>query len=665
MGSLFRAVRATLRYRFTLAAGVFCSLAIGVLWGANIGTLYPFMEVVFRGESLQQSVDNKIAVAQENCRALSATIEELQRRRAGSAGERKTEHDVEIATHRARLAAELGALTANQRYKPYLDRYCPRDPFLTLVVVMVVLLLGTMLKDAFLVANTFLTARVVQLTVADLQNRFFCRTLRQDLAAFHQHGTSSFVGRFVNEMRMVACALEAFLGAAIREPLKMVACLVGAAMISWRLLLLSMICAPVGILLLQLLSKTIKRATQHSLDLLTEQIRRLTESYGGFVTVKAFTMERQERSRFRYVTREMAWMAQKITFLFSLSKPVTEVMAVGITTVAILAGTYLVLHRETHLLGIQMTSRPLDPAALMVFFGLLAGMADPARKLSGIFGQIYMGVTAAKGIYGMMDRPTGIKQSPNAVRFRGLERDLAFESLHFAYQPGEPVLEDVNLQIRAGERVALVGPNGCGKSTLVKLLLRFYDPTAGRVCLDGVDLRQCRLRDVRRHIGLVTQETWLFDDTIAGNIRCAKPDASDEEVVEAARKAHAHRFIAEELAQGYQTRAGQCGSRLSGGQRQRIALARVILRNPSILILDEATSEIDLESERLIHETLAEFMQDRTAIMITHRLSALALADRIVVFDHGRILDVGSGQELESRCEVFNRLVTSQIRSAA
>lgn len=665
MRSFFRAVRAALRYRFTLAAAMLCSLAIGTLWGANIGALYPFVEIVFRGESLQESYEKKIAVANDNCQALSATIEQLERQLAAAAGDQKKKLQVEIADQRARVAAEHHALKIARRYKPYLDRYCPRDPFLTLVVVIAALILGTILKNAFLVANVVLIARVVQLTLVDLQNEFFRRTLRQDLTAFHQQATSNIVGRFVNEMRMIAGSLEAFFGAAVREPLKMAACLFGAAMISWRLLLLSMICAPVGILMLRLLSQTIKRVTQHSLNLLSEQIRRLTESYGGFVTVKAFTLEGRERSRFRYVTKEIASIAQKISLLFSLSKPIAETMAVGVTSIAILAGAYLVLNRETHLLGIQITERPLEPAALMVFFGLLAGIADPARKLSGIFGQIYTGVIAAQGVYGMMDRPVTIKQMPNAISFKRLKEQMALEGLQFAYQPGEPVLQDINLSIGANEKIALVGPNGCGKSTLVKLLLRFYDPTAGRIRLDGRDLQEYRIRDVRRQIGIVTQETWLFDDTIAYNIRCGKPGATDEEVMQAARKAHAHRFISQELPQGYETKVGESGSRLSGGQRQRIALARVILRNPSILILDEATSEIDLESEQLIHASLAEFMQGRTTIMISHRLSALALADRIVLFQRGRILDVGSGAELESRSEVYNRLLASQTQAAA
>ena len=374
MHSFFRVVRAALRYRFTLAAAMLCSLAIGVLWGGNIGALYPFVEVIFQGKSLQESLESKIATAKEAFQKLSADIEDLERQVAQAEGDQQAKLQLEIAAAQSRLVAEQRAVAAGERYIPYVDRYFPHDPFATLLLVIGVLMLGTALKSLFLVLNVVLIARVVQSTMVDLQNEFFRRTLQQDLAVFRKQGTSSLVGRFVNQMRMMGDALAAFFGAAVREPLKMVACLVGAAIISWRLLLLSMICAPIGILLLRLLATTIKRTTQRSLNLLAEQIRRLTESYGGFVTVKAYNLQSQERLRFRRITLEISWMRQKLSFLFSLSKPISEVMAIAITSVAILAGAYLVLHRETHLFGIRLTERPLDPVALKVFFGLLAGL---------------------------------------------------------------------------------------------------------------------------------------------------------------------------------------------------------------------------------------------------------------------------------------------------
>jgi ATP-binding cassette subfamily B protein/subfamily B ATP-binding cassette protein MsbA len=263
---------------------------------------------------------------------------------------------------------------------------------------------------------------------------------------------------------------------------------------------------------------------------------------------------------------------------------------------------------------------------------------------------------ASERIYQLIDRPSEIKNPPRPKPLPRHHREIEFRAVNFHYKPGTPVLRDVNLRIPFGETIALVGANGCGKSTLVNLLPRFFDPIQGVVLLDGTDVRDVRLRDLRRQIGLVPQNTLLFDDTVFNNIRYGCPDATREQVIAAARQAHAHQFIEERLSDGYETIAGPQGNQLSGGQRQRIALARAILRDPGILILDEATSQIDVESEQLIHQVLEQFTLDRTAIIITHRLSTLALADRIVVMDAGRIVDLGQHEELLRRCELYARL---------
>jgi len=240
-------------------------------------------------------------------------------------------------------------------------------------------------------------------------------------------------------------------------------------------------------------------------------------------------------------------------------------------------------------------------------------------------------------------------------------RDLVFDEVGFAYQAGHPVLRNINLRIGFGETVAIVGPSGCGKTTLANLIWRFADPTSGQIRLDGIPLPEVRLCELRRQIGLVTQEPVLFDDTVWNNIRYGSPEASEAEVLQAAQQAHAHRFIEHELPDGYRTMIGPMGGQLSGGQRQRIALARAILRNPAILILDEATSQVDLESERLIQHTLEQFVQGRTTILITHRLGSLVLADRIVVMEDGQIVDVGRHTELVARCELYRRLYQIQF----
>jgi ATP-binding cassette subfamily B protein/subfamily B ATP-binding cassette protein MsbA len=302
---------------------------------------------------------------------------------------------------------------------------------------------------------------------------------------------------------------------------------------------------------------------------------------------------------------------------------------------------------------------------MAVFFAMLAGMADPARRLSNEFGYIQNGAAAADRIYEVLDIQPAIVDPPNPQPLPKLAKSITLEGVDFYYHPDKQVLFDVHLDIRAGESIAIVGPNGCGKTTLVQLLPRLYDPIKGRISFDGVDIRDVRLKELRKRFGMVTQETLLFNDTVANNIAQGEPGASRAAIEAAARKAHAHSFIMEKLPDGYDTIVGPVGSRLSGGQRQRIALARAILRNPEILILDEATSQIDVESEQLIHNVLEEFIRNRTTFLITHRPSTIALADRVVVMEAGRIIDVGTPSELAGRCELYRRLCVTGYESAA
>jgi ATP-binding cassette subfamily B protein/subfamily B ATP-binding cassette protein MsbA len=650
-----RAVRMAIRYKCTFAASIVCALVVAVLWGGNIGTLYPIVEVAFQGKSPQQWIDTRIESSRQTIAKESAKLEQFRREASGSAAEEEALAGP-IALAEGRLAAEETALKTYGALKPYVDDYLPSDPFRTVVLVVVLLLVGTVVKDVFLIANNILVSRLAQLATFDLRKLFYRRTLRMDLATFSEDGTADLMSRFTNDMNQVASGLEALFGKLIREPMKMLACLIGAGFICWRLLLLSLVVAPLAAYLVRWLARSLKRANRRAMEEMAVIYTTLEETFRSIKIVKAFTNERQERKQFHDNSKSYYARSMRIAGYDSLTHPMTEVMGIVAISLALLAGVWLVLSRQTHLLGIRMSARPLDWGSLLLFYGLLAGVADPLRKLSDIFSRLQAASAAADRIFSRLDRDPGVRNPKNPVAIGRHHRDLVFENVSFAYQPSKTVLEEVNLRIGYGETVAIVGPNGCGKSTLANLIPRFADPTVGVVKLDGVPLCDIRLRDLRGQIGLVTQETMLFDDTIFNNIRYGLPNATRERVIAAAKQAHAHRFIETELPNGYKTMAGALGNRLSGGQRQRIALARAILRDPAILILDEATSQVDLESEQAIQQVLEKFTRDRTTVIITHRLAVLSLADRIVVMQGGRILDIGTHDDLLTRCGLYRRL---------
>ena len=666
MSNFARVLKLSLRYRLTVMAAVVCAVAIALLWGGNIGTVYPFVEIVFEGRSLHEWVDEEIAAAQQTAADLARRIDQLaEQQQAASTADAAQQIELQIRDLNTRRDAELRALAFRRRLQPYIHQYLPTRPFPTLMMVVAALLIGTLVKDLFLVCSTILTERLCQLATLQLRKQFYRRTLRMDLASFDEAGTSELISRFTYDMEQLTHGLRTLFGKAIREPLKMVACFVGAAFICWRLLLISLLVAPIAAWVINWLSKSIKRANRRAMEDMSQIYNALSETFGAIKAVKAFTRERYERRRFHSASKQFYFKAMKIARYDSLIRPATELMGICTICLAILAGAYLVLNEETHLLGLRMSHRPLSISSLLLFYGLLAGVSDPARKLSDVFTRIQRSAAAADRIYQMLDRQPRVQDPVQPVPLAAHHRFIRFHNVRFSYDDGIQVLKDVSLSIPCGQTLAIVGPNGCGKSTLVNLIPRFFDPSSGSVELDGTDLKDVRIPELRAQIGVVTQETLLFNDTVAANIGYGRSDASRDQIIHAARKAHAHQFIVDSLEHGYETVVGESGSRLSGGQRQRIALARAILRDPRILILDEATSQVDVESEQLINRVLADFIRDRTAIIITHRLSTLDLADRILVMDAGRIADIGTHDELLSRCPLYRRLYQMDFRASA
>jgi len=636
MHYFLRAIRDAAKRWPLLLAAFLCSAGVAGLWGANIAALFPIIEVTLNGDTLQAWNERRLTDAQARVDAARKEQADLEAQVAAAAlaGPEADQARTRIDTLALRARGDEAVVYASKKLAPWLDRYLPTDPFTTVLWVVVFVVVSTFVKHAFLLTGTLLVSWVAMNISRDLRLKVFDKALALDRAQFMRSGSAGFMAQVTSTSDMLASGITSVFGGAVTEPLKIIACLGGAICISWQLTLACLTMAPLVGFLMVWLNRRIRSISKGILTRSLGFHHVLLEALNNVLTVQAYTMEDFEKQRFRSCTRDMMKTGMWHTFYFALANPITEVLGIGMVATSIAVGAWLVINQETQIFGITMTDRPMTVPGIMVFFGMLIGASDPVRKLSGVFTGVNVGIVGAQALYPLLDTPSKLSEPEQPRSVASPHREIRLENVSFSYDGIDTVLKDVNLSIHFGERVAIVGPNGGGKSTLVNLVCRFYDPTQGSVLLDGVPLTAMALHDLRKRIALVTQQTELFNESILYNIRYGRWDATEEEIVEAARKAHAHEFISE-FPDGYQTMVGPNGFRLSGGQRQRIALARAFLRNAEILVLDEATSQIDVESERLIHEALARYVENRTVIMITHRASTLALADAIIKVEHG------------------------------
>ncbi len=636
MHYFLRALRDSAKRWPLLVAAFLCSAGVAGLWGANIAALFPIIEVTLNGKSLQswneeriEAAEMRIAAGQKERDTLEADIEGSRLDGAKAAAARTRIDSLKLS-----MRGDEAIVYSSKKLQPWITRFLPSDPFTTVLWVVGFVVVSTFLKHAFLLANTMIVSWVAMNISRDLRLKVFDKALELDRAQFMRSGSAGFMAQVTGTSDMLASGITSVFGGAVTEPLKIIACLAGAFCISWQLTLACLTMAPIVGFLMVWLNRRIRGISKNILDRSRGFHHVLLEALNNVLTVQAYTMEDFERQRFRNCTGDMLKTGMMHSFYHALANPITEILGIGMVATSIAVGAWLVINQQTEIFGVTMTERPMTVPGIMVFFGMLIGASDPVRKLSGVLTGVNVGVVGAQALYPLIDTPSKLTEPAEPKTIASPHREIRLERVSFSYDGIDTVLNDVNLKIPFGERVAIVGPNGGGKSTLVNLICRFYDPTTGQVTIDGVPLTDIALHDLRRRIAMVTQQTELFNESIFYNIRYGRWDATEEEIIEAAKKAHAHEFISL-MPEGYRTMVGPGGFRLSGGQRQRISLARAFLRNAEILVLDEATSQIDVESERLIHEALAEYVENRTVIMITHRASTLALADAIIQVEHG------------------------------
>lgn len=662
----------TLKYRWSLVGSFICSVLVALLWSLNLGATYPFVEVVLKSKSLHEWVVEQDVATEELIAERQKAIQDFELQLAQLKSEdlqaQKLRNEISIAEYDIEMQEAQAAGRA--KIAPYIFKYAPKDPFATLAVLMGLMFLATLLRGIFLMGSMVSVARVGQRTMLDMQNNVFQNVLNMEASELGVRGTGDLIGRIRGETGAISNAINTLYGKTVREPLKMFACLAGAAWVNWRLLLFSLLICPIAGFLMVKLAKITKRANKRAMEESARLLNRLYQALTYLRVVKAFTNEDNERKRFQVVARDVYKKSMRISIFGALSRINNELLGVTMITISVLAGGYLVINSTCFLGPIRMCSTPMSFGALMVFFTFMIGVADPLRKLADVYNMIQGGVVAADRVFPLMDQVPAIRnpESPKAIPTGQLSID--FENVRFEYEPGKQILNGVSATIPAGTSLAIVGHNGCGKSTLINLIPRFFDTNGGdtnengSIRIGGLDVRDVNIKALRDKIGYVTQLTMLFDDTIAENIAYGQP-GTDRSVIElAARKAHAHDFI-QGLEEGYDSNIGEHGGRLSGGQRQRLSLARAILKDPEILILDEATSQIDPVSEQLIHKTLAEFIKGRTTVVITHRISTLELVDRIMLMDNGQIVDCGTHEQLLGRCAEYRRLRSLSIEEAA
>ena len=642
MKNFIRALRMASQHWVSVTLAAVCSFAVASLWGANIMAFYPILEVTIRGKSMQQWVDEELTRHSQAMAAIETNIASYRQ-----ADQLDAQADGNVKPNVPAIDALQAELTVHQtqhgyyaKLKPWIDRWVPASPFHTISLIVVTLLVSTMVKHFFLISNEVLVGKVALDISRNLRNRIFEKAMYMDRTSFATRGNTTFVTLVVHTTDMLSGGLTHALGAALREPLKIVACLIGASMICWRLLLLSVLVAPLVGVLLYYVTRSIKSVSRRMLERATGFHEVLLESLANIQTVQAYRSEKLELGRFEESTMLMRKFGLKFIFLTSLSKPIIEFLGIGMLGTTIIGGAYLVLNQQTSLFGVMICKEPLSVSALLVFFGMLVGISDPLRKLSAVYSSVYAGTIAADAIFPILDQANTVIDPVQPQTLARPHQTLTIGEVCFSYaNSNQKVIDDISLEIPYGSTVAIIGSNGSGKSTLINLLCRFYDPSSGSITFDGVDYRDLRIDDVRSRFALVNQQTEMFNESVAYNIRYGKPDASDEEVERVSRTAHAHEFITTVLDQGYETKVGQNGNRLSGGQRQRIALARALLCDPEVLILDEATSQIDMQSEQLIRESLAVNRGQRTMIIITHREKLLELADVVYEMVEGRLVE--------------------------
>jgi subfamily B ATP-binding cassette protein MsbA len=666
------------RRKFVLSC--LCGLMVAILWGGNLTIIYPIMQVLLKEKTLQSHVNDEIAKLRETQRREQGIITEFQAQLDALRVAHEPEGSQRFSDAIRRLSRhqdELASATKQEWWMLKLASlvhasWFPTTEYRTFLFIVMLVVVSTFVKGVFLYLQDILVGECAETALSRVRKQLFRKMLQLDYQTISKEGTAGLMSRFTYDTEMLSYGLNIIGGRMIREPLKCLSCAVLAFWINWRLTLLSLLVLPLIGLVFAYMGKRLKRASRRMMESMTKIYQILEESFDGIKVVIASGTAHKHRRLYEDEYGVYYSKAIQVVRIDSITRPTMELLGVLSLFVALLPGAYLVLRHKTAIYGIQLAAEPMSVEQLAVLYALLVGMLDPCRRMNASISILRRSLTAFERILETLDTKPLVRQIPEAVALPRHAHSIEFRNLSFRYAPRGtteqrgPVLNGLNLKIKAGEVVAIVGSNGCGKSTLVQLLPRFFDPQAGDILIDGVSIQNARIPDLRDQIGLVTQETILFDMTLRENITYGCRDVDQARLDVAAKQAHLQPLL-DQLPQGYDSPLGGQGKSLSGGQRQRVALARAILRDPAILILDEATSATDAESEALIHQTLKEFVKGRTVLLITHAMSQslLDFVTRIVVMDQGQVIADGTHAQLLAVSPMYQRLFQAPSRREA
>ena len=615
MKTFLRILRYLKSYWLHLVGSILCIVLFTIFSSATLISVMPFMHTIFnKGQSTTSS---RVA----NSPSFGASV--------------------------PKVFEDSKQALENKLYKFFLGEKKERALFRLCVIITILILL----KSIFGYLQAYFMAYVEQGIIMDLRNSLYRHISKLSLGYFNKAKTGVLISRITNDVNLLNGGVSAGFVTLIKNPLLIFASLTIAFYISWQLTLVALLILPFSLVVIGGIGLRLRKESAVSQERMADVTTVLQETISGMRVVKAFGMEQFEVGKFIKETKHYFKALLKITRTRNLASPITEFLA---TLVAV----GILWFGGTQVLRGQM----LAPEAFITFLLVVFSLMQPVKELSSVNNRIQEAVAAGERIFKIIDLKPEITNLPNYKKVGGFSDTVEFKNVGFAYNGNDIVLKGINLQVGKGEVLALVGPSGAGKSTLVDLIPRFYDPIEGSILLDGVDISELDLVGLRNLMGIVTQETILFNDSVRNNIAYGLIDTPISEVIEAARVANAHRFI-EEMPQGYDTLIGERGVKLSGGQRQRLAIARAVLKNPPILILDEATSSLDTESELLVQQAIERLMQNRTSFVIAHRLSTILNADRIIVLDRGEIVQQGTHNQLVDQDGLYHKLYKMQFRA--